>query len=60
MPRSKVTRYVSKENLKWLPDHATVQFGYRKKHQQGLVKVELDFYWIRNNGKKYEELMGEL
>lgn len=60
MTRSKVTRYVSKENLKWLPDHAIVQFGNRKKHQQGLVKIELDFYWVRKNGKKYEKLMGEL
>lgn len=58
--RSKVTRYVPKENLRWLPDNAVVHHGYRKPHQKGLVKVELDFNWIRNNTGKYERLVGEL
>jgi hypothetical protein len=55
---SKVIRFVHKENMKWLPDSARIANGGRQKYQEGLVRVELDFYWIRNNTGKYERLMG--
>lgn len=58
--RSKVIRFVSKENMKWLPESARIANAGRQKYQEGLVRVELDFYWIRNNTGKYERLMGSV
>ena len=58
--RSKVIRFVSKDNMKWLPKSARIANAGRQKYQEGLVSVELDFYWIRNNTGKYERLMGSV
>ena len=58
--RSKVIRFVSKQNMKWLPESARIANAGRQKYQEGLVRVELDFYWIRNNTGKYERLMGSV
>jgi len=46
--------------MKWLPKSARIANAGRQKYQEGLVRVELDFYWIRNNTGKYERLMGSV
>ena len=46
--------------MKWLPKSARIVNAGRQKYQEGLVRVELDFYWIRNNTGKYERLMGSV
>ena len=51
-----VVRYIPKENIIYLPDHASSFV----RNTKGKAKVILDFYWVRNNGKKYKKLIGEL
>jgi hypothetical protein len=52
--RSRVIRYIPAENVRYLPEGKSVFLTKRK----GMVKVELDFHWIRNNTGMYERLMG--
>ena len=53
----KVVRYIPKNNIKYLPEGKSM-FLTKFTKRKGLVKVELDFYWIRNNTGMYERLMG--
>jgi len=54
---SRVVRYIPVENMKYLPEGKSM-FLTKSTKRKGLVKVELDFYWIRNNTGMYERLMG--
>ena len=54
---SKVVRYVPNKNLKYLPEGKSM-FLTKFTKRKGMVKVELDFHWIRNNTWMYEKLMG--
>jgi hypothetical protein len=54
---SKVVRYISANNVKYLPEGKSM-FLTKFTKRKGLVKVELDFHWIRNNTWMYEKLMG--
>lgn len=55
--RSRVVRYIPAENVKYLPEGRSMFLTHFTK-RRGLVKVELDFNWIRNNTGMYEKLMG--
>lgn len=52
-----VVRYIPAENIKYLPEGKST-FLTKFTKRKGMVKVELDFYWIRNNTGMYERLMG--
>ena len=54
---SKVVRYVPANNVKYLPEGKSM-FLTKFTKRKGMVKVELDFHWIRNNTWMYEKLMG--
>ena len=54
---SRVIRYIPAENVKYLPEGKSM-FLTKLNKRNGLVKVELDFYWVRKNTGKYERLMG--
>lgn len=56
--KDRVVRHVPKENLRYMPESGSVLGG--RVRNKGLVRVELSHYWIRNNTKKYDRLMGEL
>jgi len=53
----RVIRYIPKENIKYLPEGKSMFLTYFTK-RKGLVKVELDFYWIRKNTFDYKRLIG--
>lgn len=54
----RVVRHIPKDNLQYMPKSGKVIGGRVK--DKNLVRVELSHYWIRNNTKKYNRLMGEL
>lgn len=60
MIRSKVIRFVHRDNLKYLPKNARITGNATPQQQwrKGMVSVELDFTWIKNNTGMYERLMG--
>jgi hypothetical protein len=56
--RSKrVVRYIPTDNVKYLPEGRSM-FLTKLTKRPGLVKVELDFDWVRNNTGMYEKLVG--
>lgn len=55
--RSRVVRYIPADNVKYLPEGKSM-FLTKFTKRRGIVKVELDFHWIRNNTGMYEKLMG--
>ena len=55
--RSRVIRYIPAENIKYLPEGKSM-FLTKFTKRRGIVKVELDFHWIRNNTGMYKKLMG--
>ena len=55
--RSRVIRYIPADNVRYLPEGKSM-FLTKLTKRRGLVKVELDFHWIRKNTGKYERLMG--
>ena len=61
MYHSKVVRYILKDMLQYLPKGAKVlRGGSVRLRKDNRVMVELDYYWMRKNGKKYARLVGEL
>lgn len=53
----KVVRLIPVDNMKYLPKgKSTLLSKYTR--QAGVVKVEIDFKWIRNNTGLYNRLMG--
>jgi len=58
--RSKVIRFVHRDNLKYLPKNARITGNAtpQKQWRKHMVSVELDFNWIRNNTVCYDRLMG--
>jgi len=54
---SRVIRYIPVDNVKYLPEGKSM-FLTKFTKRKGMVKVELDFHWIRNNTWMYEKLMG--
>ena len=54
----KTTRFVEEKNLKWLPKSGRKLGGRMKKHQEGLVRVQLNTCWVKNNTCIYNRLMG--
>ena len=50
-------RYIPKENVKYLPEGKSMFLTYFTK-RKGMAKVELDFYWMKNNTWMYERLIG--
>ena len=57
MSPSRVIRYIPVDNVKYLPEVKSM-FLTKFTKRKGMVKVELDFHWIRNNTWMYEKLMG--
>jgi len=57
MSPSRVIRYIPVDNVKYLPEGKSM-FLTKFTKRKGMVKVELDFHWIRNNTWMYEKLMG--
>lgn len=57
MSHSRVIRYIPADNVKYLPEGRSM-FLTKFTKRKGLVKVELDFSWIRNNTAMYDKLMG--
>jgi len=55
--RSKVIRLVHKDNLKYLPKGKST-FLTKFTKRKGMVKVEIDFHWIKKNTVNYQRLMG--
>jgi len=53
----RVIRYIPKENVKYLPEGKSMFLTYFTK-RMGMAKVELDFYWMKNNTGLYERLIG--
>jgi len=56
-PSKLVVRYIPAANVKYLPEGKST-FLTKFTKRKGMVKVELDFHWIRNNTGMYEKLMG--
>ena len=56
MTPSKVIRFVPEENEHMLPKCAVILRP--SAYKPGLIKVKLNFHWIRNNTVRYERLMG--
>jgi hypothetical protein len=54
----KTIRFVEGKNLKWLPKSGRRLGGRRKPHQEGLVCVQLDVKWVKNNTCTYKKLTG--
>ena len=53
---SKVIRFIPEKNEHLLPESAVILRS--SKYKPNLLKVKLDFHWIRNNTWMYERLMG--
>ena len=53
---SKVIRFVPEQNEHLIPENAVVLRP--SPYKPGLIKVKLDFHWIRNNTVRYERMMG--